>query len=290
MGEVLLNTSLYTKSIASLLLIISAVSVSNAAQKPLLQLASNYRQDIEISEYFVSEKLDGVRARWTGTQLISRNGYVFNAPRWFIDKFPASPLDGELWIERNRFDEVSGIVRQKRKDNQRWRQVKFMVFDLPRSALPFTRRLATLKSMISHSKSPYLKLIEQRRLNNKASLNRWLNTIVAVKGEGLMLHKASALYQTKRSSDLMKLKKVYDADAMVIEHIAGRGKYKGMLGAVVVETSDGVRFKVGSGFSDEMRRTPPKLGSIITYKYYGLTKNGIPRFASFLRMRNVDKK
>lgn len=290
MGEVLLNTSLYTKSIASLLLIISAVSVSNAAQKPLLQLASNYRQDIEISEYFVSEKLDGVRARWTGTQLISRNGYVFNTPRWFIEKFPASPLDGELWIERNRFDEVSGIVRQKRKDNQRWRQVKFMVFDLPRSALPFTGRLATLKSMISHSKSPYLKLIEQRRLNNKASLNRWLNTIVAVKGEGLMLHKASALYQTKRSSDLMKLKKVYDADAMVIEHIAGRGKYKGMLGAVVVETPDGVRFKVGSGFSDEMRRTPPKLGSIITYKYYGLTKNGIPRFASFLRMRNVDKK
>ena len=58
-----------------------------------------------------------------------------------------------------------------------------------------------------------------------------------------------------------------------------------MLGAILVEYKDGVRFKIGSGFTIQQRQNPPAIGTIITYKFYGKTKNNKPRFASFLRVR-----
>ena len=63
---------------------------------PEIQLALTYHSDIEVSEYWVSEKLDGIRARWDGRQLLSRSGKPFYPPAWFIAYFPAEALDGEL--------------------------------------------------------------------------------------------------------------------------------------------------------------------------------------------------
>jgi len=60
-----------------------------------------------------------------------------------------------------------------------------------------------------------------------------------------------------------------------------------MLGSLMVETPEGLRFRIGSGFTDPQRRSPPPIGAIITYRYNGKTEKGIPRFARFLRVRQT---
>ena len=253
--------------------------------KPDIQLASRYQTNIVISDYLVSEKLDGVRARWSGQHLITRGGHIISTPSWFTNGFPKQALDGELWIARNRFDDVSAIVRRNIADDIKWKSVTFQVFDLPMSSKTFAERYEQLRQIVNESTSPFLFFIAQKQLANKRQLHQWLDDVEAQEGEGLMLHHKQARYEHKRSKNLLKLKKVYDAEARVVEHIEGRGKYQGMLGAMLMETDSGIRFKLGSGLSDELRQNPPPIGSLVTYQYYGITKKGKPRFASFLRMR-----
>ncbi len=73
--------------------------------------------------------------------------------------------------------------------------------------------------------------------------------------------------------------------AVVVEHLAGKGRHAGRLGAVVVELPGGLTFSVGTGFSDAQRENPPAVGSTITYRYQELTDRGVPRFPSFVRAR-----
>jgi DNA ligase-1 len=101
-----------------------------------------------------------------------------------------------------------------------------------------------------------------------------------------MLHRADALYVTGRNDALLKLKLLDDAEATVIAHVEGKGKYTGKMGALQVETADGKRFQIGTGFSDAQRASPPAIGTLVTYTHRGLTKNGLPRFASYLRVRD----
>jgi len=268
-------------------LILSLTAASSIAKAPAIQLATNYRQDIDINQYFVSEKLDGIRAYWDGQQLISKQGNAFTAPLWFIKAFPNVALDGELWIARAEFEKVSSIVRTQNSNNKQWQQVKFMIFDLPTSSLPFTQRIKQMQQLVTATNSPYLQMIEQQKVTNAVALFSLLDKVVMDQGEGLMLHHKDALYQSKRSRDLMKLKKFEDAEATVIAHLPGKGKYVGLLGSLLVETSDGIRFKIGSGFSDKERQNPPPIGSIISYRFTGKTGNEIPRFASFMRVRVI---
>ena len=235
----------------------------------------------------MSEKLDGIRAYWDGNQLISKQGNAFTAPLWFIKSFPNTALDGELWIARQQFEKVSGIVRTQDNNNQQWQQVKFMIFDLPKSHDPFKQRVQKMQQLVTDANSPYLEFIKQQKLENIDVLQHLLETIVNNKGEGLMLHHQDALYQTKRNNDLMKLKKYEDAEATVISYIPGKGKYKGLLGSLLVENEEGIRFKIGSGFSDKERKSPPAIGDTITYRFTGKTRNNVPRFASFIRIRVI---
>lgn len=269
--------------IAILMLSISAA----IAKPPPIQLATNYRQDIDVTQYYVSEKLDGIRAYWDGHQLISKQGNVFTAPTWFIKSFPATKMDGELWIARQQFEKVSGIVRTQDNQNEHWKQVKFMIFDLPESTASFEQRINKMQGIVTEATSPYLQMIKQQKLPNTKVLFDLLNNVVMGQGEGLMLHHQNALYQTKRSRDLMKLKKFEDAEATVIAYIPGKGKYEGLLGSILVKNKEGVTFKIGSGFSDQERNNPPAIGSVITYRFTGKTNNNIPRFASFVRVRVI---
>jgi DNA ligase-1 len=270
-------------SIAMLMLSISVA----IAQPPPIQLATNYRQDIDVTQYYVSEKLDGIRAYWNGHQLISKQGNIFTAPTWFIASFPTTAMDGELWIARQQFETVSGIARTQDNQNEQWKQIKFMIFDLPKSTASFEQRINKMQTLVTDTNSPYLQMIEQQKITNTEALFDLLNKVVMGKGEGLMLHHQDALYQTKRSRDLMKLKKFEDAEATVIAYLPGKGKYEGLLGAILVKNEEGVTFKIGSGFSDEERSTPPPIGSLITYRFTGKTNNNIPRFASFVRIRVI---
>lgn len=259
--------------------------VSALSQPPALMLAEFYRGQGDVHDYWVSEKLDGVRGYWTGTRLLSRGGLEIQAPAWFTQDWPATPMDGELWIGRGRFAEVSGIVRTQTPDDDAWRNVRFMVFDLPTQPGDFDTRLQVMRTLIPGRNLPQLTLIQQWRVDDAAALDAQLDTIVAKGGEGLMLHRADAPYRAMRSDDLLKLKPYEDAEARVVGYQAGRGKYQGMLGALVVETTDGRRFELGTGFSDAERRDPPALGHWVTYRYNGLTTHGLPRFARYLRVR-----
>ncbi|MCL1048877.1 DNA ligase [Shewanella abyssi] len=254
--------------------------------KPPIQLAKEYQPQriAKLSDYLISEKLDGVRGYWDGTNMLSRSGRIINVPHWFIEGLPSYPIDGELWIARNNFEQVSAIVRKNRASKAEWQQVRFMVFDLPAESTPFIERYQKALADLSNI-NPYIQVIEQFSLDEQAQLDERLQSIVAANGEGLMLHHKAAHYQIGRSSDIVKLKPFYDAEAIVLAHQPGKGKYTGMMGALLVESLQGKQFKIGTGFTDAVRRNPPQIGSIITFKYYGETQKGTPRFASFLRVR-----
>jgi DNA ligase-1 len=261
-----------------------AQSDGEALRQPGLLLAKVYEEGIKLEDYWVSEKLDGVRAYWDGTQLISRHGNVFNAPEWFIQAFPSVPLDGELWMKRNTFEELSAAVRRQKPKVEEWQRIRYMVFDLPGSSETFDHRLKVLEQLILEVKSPYLQRVEQFRVTNHQALMEKLEEIVMQGGEGLILHRGDSQYRSGRFDDLLKFKPYMDAEAVVIEHLPGKGKFEGMMGAILVENEEGKRFGIGTGFSDNERQNPPPIGSVITYKYHGLTRNGVPRFASFLRL------
>ena len=256
------------------------------ADAPALLLANVYSDQTDLGDYWVSEKLDGVRAYWDGQHLISRQGNRFAAPAWFTADFPDVPLDGELWMGRGTFEVLSGTVRQQRPDDDQWRQVSYMVFDIPATDLTFDERLARLTQLITAHANPHLQLVEQYKVKDRTALMQDLERVVTQGGEGLMLHRGASLYRAARSDDLLKLKTYEDAEAVVIAHLPGKGKYEGMMGSLVVEMPDRRRFKIGTGFSDAQRADPPPIGSTITYKYFGKTNSQLPRFASFLRVRD----
>ncbi len=262
-----------------------SLSASEDRQIPDLLLANIYQSDIKLQNCWVSEKFDGVRAYWNGVNLVSRQGNIFHAPEWFTGVLPKMALDGELWLGRGKFEQLSGLVRRQSPDDASWSGIKFMIFDLPGHAGVFDERLKRLEEIVADIKTSHIQLVEQFKVSSHENLMKELDDVVNQGGEGLMLHLGSSVYKNGRSDDLLKLKKHFDAEAVVINYIPGKGKYKGMLGSMLVETSDKKRFKIGTGFSDAERKNPPAIGSIVTYKYFGLTNKGIPRFASFMRVR-----
>ncbi|MDC8829516.1 DNA ligase [Alteromonas gilva] len=255
----------------------------NIATGPV-QLATRYDHDVNPAHYLISEKLDGIRARWTGRHLLTRNGNPIHAPAWFTDSWPDVAMDGELWTKRGDFERIASIVLSDTPD-KRWQQVSMMLFDLPNSKAPFVRRVAAIKAIVEHANNPHLQMIPQFTLNSPQALEARLDAITAAGGEGLMLHHRQALYKDGRSNSLLKAKRFEDAEAKVIAYLPGKGKFSDMMGSLLVQTPDGREFKLGSGFSLRQRQRPPAIGSWITFKYYGLTQKGIPRFASFLHVR-----
>jgi DNA ligase 1 len=271
-----------------ILLLIASLIFSNLYAKeavPEILLANVYQSGLDVSQYLISEKYDGVRAVWDGKQFTSRQGNLIAAPAWFTKGLPNTPLDGELWLAHGQFDALSGAVRKDVPIDEEWRGISYMVFELPNASGTFETRAKQIVEIVKQVNIPHLKAVIQFRLNDEAQLKKRLNQVVAEGGEGLMLHRADAPYVTGRSDALLKLKLLLDAEAKVVGYTKGRGKYKGKLGALVVETPKGVRFKLGTGFSDAQRENPPKIGSLVTYTYRDKTKTGKPKFASFLRER-----
>ena len=278
----------------ALLFVLISIAPSNIyardLPKPTLMLANVYHEGINLNEYWVSEKYDGVRAIWNGEHLVSRGGNIYHAPKWFIQDLPKTKLDGELWVARQKFEQVVSTVRDKSPDDKAWKQIKFMVFDMPELTTSFDDRLKHMKIVIEDINLPWVKMVEQWKVGSHSILMNELKIITKAGAEGLMLHKGLSLYKGKRSGDLLKVKPYQDAEAIVIKHIEGKGKYTKMLGAMVVEMPNSKQFKIGSGFSDSERRKPPVIGKTITYQYRGKTKNGIPRFATYLRERRWEPK
>ncbi len=252
---------------------------------PRLMLATRYHDGVQVPDYWISEKLDGVRGYWDGHQLRTRSGQRINPPTWFTLGWPKMAMDGELWMGRGRFDETSALIRAYKPDEASWKQVHFMVFDLAGHAGTFDARVLRMRALAGKTTNGSLRPVTQFRLGNTAELNARLKQVVAAGGEGLMLHHHQARYRIGRSEELLKLKIHEDEEARVVAHTAGKGKYAGMLGALVLQLPDGRRFRLGTGFTDAQRAAPPPVGSLVTFRYNGLTSKGLPRFARFMRVR-----
>ena len=265
--------------------------IVHAAQAmPPVQLASVYKSENAepISAYLVSEKFDGVRAIWTGTELLTRSGNLINAPEWFTAPLPDVWLDGELWTTHQDFARLSGIVRTQTPVDEEWQHVSYRVFDMPDKKLPFEQRYQNYTRLITKLDLPHLKTVKQQRVASDSALQDLLQQKLEHGAEGLILHLASAKHQGGRTEALLKLKPYDDEEAVVIGHLPGKGKYPHQLGALRVKNDRGQIFAIGSGLSDQDRLNPPAIGTVITYRYQGYTKKGLPRFARFLRIRDTE--
>lgn len=268
------------------LLCASSLFAASAGAAPALLLAEVYRAGLNPQDYLVSEKLDGVRAIWDGERLRFRSGNPVAAPAWFVAGLPKTALDGELWAGRGSFERLSGIVRKALPLDDEWHQVRYMIFELPDAPGDFAARAEAIRRIVAEAERPWLQAVEQFRIAEPVALQARLEAIVKAGGEGLMLHRADAPYLTGRSDALLKLKPWEDAEARVVAHLPGQGKHRGRVGALLVETEAGQRFRVGSGLSDALRIDPPPIGSLITYRYRARTKSGLPRFPTYLRRRD----
>ena len=276
-------------SLLRALLLSVALLISNAAfsaNQPDILLANIYRNQADVAQYLVSEKLDGVRAVWDGQTLRFRSGNQIHAPRWFLDGLPKQPLDGELWLGRGNFERLSGIVRRDVPDDADWRQVRYMIFELPGAVGSFRERAEQISQVVHQIHVPWVQEIQQFSVVDRNSLQKQLKDIVKQGGEGLVLHRADAPYETGRGDILLKMKPFDDAEAVVVGYQTGKGKHLGKLGALRVRTPEGREFSLGTGFTDEQRKKPPAMGETVTYRYRDVTNSGLPRFASFLRIQN----
>ncbi|MET0519369.1 MAG: DNA ligase [Burkholderiaceae bacterium] len=262
----------------------AAVAQSPPPPPPLL-LAHKAPPGLDPAPYLVSEKLDGVRAYWDGRAMHSRQGHPMALPAWFAERLPARALDGELWIGRGRFEAASAAVRRVQPRDEEWRQLHYMLFELPAAPGSFEQRCAELRRIEADARWDGLRAVPQERVADAAALSRRLSAVVAGGGEGLMLHAADAPYRSGRDAVLLKLKPQDDDEAVVLGHVAGAGRLAGTLGALRVRSVDGREFLLGSGFTDAQRRAPPPVGAVVTYRYRGLTSKGLPRFASFVRVQ-----
>lgn len=246
-------------------------------------LATVYAGQVDPARCLVSEKYDGVRAIWDGRVLRHRSGRAVSVPPGFVAALPEVPLDGELWLGRGRFDALSGVVRKAVPRSDEWAEVRYLAFDLPGGTGPFADRAARLADVVAQAGMPQLVAAPQWRGGSAAALQQSLATTIAAGGEGLMLHVADSAWAPGRTDALLKLKSHLDAEAVVVGHRPGAGKYRGEVGALEVRNRQGRQFLVGSGLSDALRRDPPACGEVITYRYRDLTSTGLPRFATYLR-------
>lgn len=262
----------------------TAAEGEEEAAGPSLLLAESWDNAADLSGWWMSEKLDGVRAYWDGKQFLSRQGNLYHAPDWFVEGFPAVPLDGELWIGRKKFQRTVSIVRRQDK-NELWNEVQYLVFDAPVAGGAFEDRLRFIKEALAGSGSKVIKAHEHALCTGIPALRAELARIESLGGEGLMLRQPGSKYQAGRSPTLLKVKTFRDAEAIVLGHQAGEGKHKGRLGALLVRLASGVEFAVGTGFSDRERSNPPAIGSTITFRYQELSDAGVPRFPSYVGVR-----
>lgn len=266
--------------------VISTVSyVSVAASTPDVTLAKEYHSGVNLSQYWVSEKYDGIRAIWTGKALVTKSGKPIHAPQWFIAKLPNTMIEGELWAGRGKFNVVQQTVLDTKADSAQWQKIRWMVFDMPNENGFYPARYKALSEWVESLASQHIQVVSQKVITNESTLTRYLHTLSDEGAEGVMLHAIDQPYRSGRHVALLKLKTYQDAEAVVIGYRSGKGRWQGMMGSLQVRIPDGTEFYIGTGFSDEERAAPPALGSSITYRYNGVNHNGKPKFARFLRVR-----
>jgi len=238
----------------------------------------------QINGWFMSEKLDGIRAYWNGKELLSKNGNKIYAPIWFTKNFPPFELDGELYTKRDDFENIQNIVLDTNPSKD-WQQITYNIFEVPNVKGNFDKRLEKIRIWLNKNPNNFIKIIPQIICKDKKHLNKYLEELVNKKAEGIILKNPYLNYENGRTNNILKVKTFFDDEGVVIGHNYNKEKnFK----SLVIKLKNGIVFNLGGGFSNKERLNPPKIGEIITFKYYGFTKNNKPKFASFLRIRKKE--
>lgn len=270
------------KQLVLLILLLNSALFGKNLNPMLLQI---YKGDENLTGWVISEKFDGVRAIWDGANLRSRNGKIINAPKFWTENFPPFAIDGELWTKREDFENLYSIVADS-KPGDEWKSVKFLIFDVPSVKGNLFSRLANLREFLDKNEVKNIEIIEQIPINSHKEVKKFLNSVLAKGGEGAVIRDPNSPYINGRSDKILKVKKFLDSECEVLQIYDGKGKFKGKMGSLLCrDIKSGVEFRLGSGFGDEIRSNPPKIGQILTYKFQNLTKNGKPRFPVFIRFK-----
>ena len=271
-------------TIISVLFLLLNLCQNLSAGELFLQKPNVYTSGKEITGWVMSEKLDGIRGYWNGEKLMTRKGVPLNPPSWFIKNFPAFELDGELWSKRGDFEFIQSTVLDKNPGNG-WEKITYNIFEVPNEKGNFLLRLKKAAAWFEVHKNTHIRIIPQLRIKNRSDLDLFFDAVQSKGGEGVIVKDPEMLYHTGRSVHVLKIKKFGDMEGVVIGLNKGKGKYETLMGSLTLKLENEIIFKLGTGFTDQNRKNPPPIGAIITFKYYGFTKNGIPKFASFLRVR-----
>jgi DNA ligase-1 len=245
--------------------------------------------DTDITGWWISEKLDGVRALWTGSHFLSRGtragGQIYNVPEWFRRSMPAGVvLDGELWLGRDLFDDCSGLCRAGNPDDPRWKQMTYVVFDAPMQPGVFEERLQYIQRLCARDGLAHIVAHKQSKLESMEQVPALLALVEGLEGEGLIARKPGSLYERGRRTPAMRkiITKVRE-DGVVVGYKEGEGKASGMMGTLLVKLADGVIAEVGTGFTDVQRKNPPPVGALVTIEYREKSKKtGKPRFPAYI--------
>lgn len=256
-----------------------------AAISPML--AKEYKNQ-DPTGWWMSEKLDGVRAIWDGQALWSRTGKPIYAPLAWLAKLPKTLiLDGELWMGRGAFQQLVSCVRKKVPKPADWLGVSYMVFDcIPGFQTPFWSRQQLLADLYASGDWGFY-VLPQTVCTDRDHFDRCYDAALLIQGEGVMLRDPESMYENKRSSKLLKRKATYTIEAEVTGYQAGEGKHAGRVGALQCKMGD-VEFDVGTGLTDKERENPPAFGAMITVEHKGLTNAGIPRHPVFVCERDYE--
>ncbi|XP_064598827.1 DNA ligase-like [Liolophura sinensis] len=221
---------------------------------------------------------------YSNRKFFTRNGNPLTPPDWFVEEFPDDmSLDGELFGGRGMFQSTVSIVKTAK--DPRWKNIRYKIFDTPSNgSLPFEKRMEILQDRFEEGKTTYLSLVEHTKCKGKEHIEEELPKVLARGGEGLMIREPKSKYEQRRSYTLLKIKKFYDAEAVVIGHEKSKSGAGGC-GALRCRMECGKEIKVGSGLTNKDRRNPPKIGTIITYKFQEYSDSGNPRFPSYIGVR-----
>ena len=266
------------------LLVFCSLLLSTQAVGLDMMLPQVYSPGVDVRGWLMSEKLDGVRGYWDGQQLLSKNGNRFYPPDSFVRDLPPFPIEGELWGGRSTFEQTVSIVK-KQQPHAGWLRLKFAIFDVPQTGRRFNVRLARAKAWFAQHPTPYAFVIPQVQIRDLVHLQQEMERIEALGGEGLIVRNPEAFYRDGRTPDVLKFKNYQDAEATVLAHLPGKGRNAERLGSLLVALDDGTQFRIGSGFSDAERESPPPVGALVTFKHYGVYQSGLPKFPTFLRLR-----
>ncbi|MFO7803153.1 MAG: DNA ligase [Desulfovermiculus sp.] len=256
------------------------------ADSPKLQQYENYTGNEDISGWYMSEKLDGIRGYWDGENLLTRSGRTIHAPGWFTHDFPDFELDGELWAGRGNFYLVQKTVLDTKPSSSDWERITYNIFEVPQASGNFSARLKKAKDWFGDRNCAHVRAIPQITCSGHKHLQHFLQKIEAQEGEGVIVKDPQKAYSGCTSAHVLKVKSFDKLEGTVIGINPGKGKYKNMMGSLTIALKNGEAFKLGTGFTHEQRKDPPVIGSEVRFKHYGWTRHDKPRFASFLQVIN----